>query len=122
MSYNVLAYIVYLGLMGFLIIQVGKRFHRHGRIFIVSLMKDDEATADYVNNILLVAYCLFNVGYAFVRLREWETIGSLGMMISSLASNMSPLIFILAITHYLNMAGIWLLASSKNHFFTHKTL
>lgn len=116
MNYNVAAYVLYLVLTVFMIVHVGRLFHRNGRVFIVSLLKDDEATADHVNNILLVAYCLFNIGYAFVKLRGWRTIGNLHMMISTIADNMSTLIFILAITHYLNMLVIWLLSNKKKHF------
>lgn len=116
MNYNVAAYVLYLVLTVFMIVHVGRLFHRNGRVFIVSLMRDDEATADHVNNILLVAYCLFNIGYAFVRLQGWHTIRSLDKMISTIADNMSTLIFILAITHYGNMLGIWLLANKRRHF------
>ena len=121
MNYNVSAYIVYLILTIFVIVFVGRLFYRNGRIFILGLMKDDAATTDHLNNILLVAYYLFNIGYAFVKLRFWQKIENLEMLISSIANNMSVLIFILASTHYMNMILIWYLSRSKKSFLTIKT-
>jgi hypothetical protein len=113
MNYNLSAYIVYLALMVFVIVIVGRLFHRHGRVFILTLMKGDAAITDHLNNILLVAYYLFNMGYAFVKLHFWQKIENLEMMVSSIANNVSVLIFILAITHYANMLMIWCLSRSK---------
>ncbi len=113
MNYNVIAYIVYLVLTVFIIVFVGRFFHRNGRVFILTLMKNDGSTTDTLNNILLLAYYLFNIGYAFVNLRFWQHIDDLEMLISSIANNISALIFILASTHYLNMVLIWYLSRIK---------
>jgi hypothetical protein len=120
MNYNVAAYIVYLMLMVFIIVFVGKLFYRNGRVFILGLMKGDIEITGHLNNILLVAYYLFNIGYAFVKLRFWQRIENLGMLVSSIANNMSVLIFILASTHYLNMVLIWYLSRSKKSSLTIK--
>ena len=121
MNYNVSAYIVYLILTVFIIVFVGRLFHRNGRVFILGLMKDDAATTDHLNNILLVAYYLFNIGYAFVKLRFWQKVENLEMLVSSIANNMSMLIFILASTHYMNMLLIWYLSRSKKSSLTIKS-
>ena len=121
MNYNVFAYIVYLIMTIFMIVFVGRLFYRNGRVFILSLMKDDSATTDHLNNILLVAYYLFNIGYAFMKLRFWQKVGNLEILISSIANNMSVLIFILATTHYMNMLLIWYLSRSKNYSLTNKS-
>jgi len=121
MNYNITAYFIYLSMTIFIIVFVGKYFYRNGRIFILSLLKDDAVTTDHLNNILLVAYYLFNIGYAFVKLRFWQKIENMDMLISSIANNMSVLIFILASTHYMNMILIWYLSRSKKSFLTNKT-
>lgn len=120
MNYNVAAYIVYLILTIFIIVYVGKLFYRNGRIFILALLKDDAGMTDYLNNILLIAYYLFNIGYAFVKLRFWTKIVNFEMLIASISSNMGILIFILAFTHYMNMLLIWYLSGSKNSSITNK--
>jgi hypothetical protein len=121
MNYNVSAYCIYLILTVFVIVFVGKLFYRNGRIFILGLMKDDAVTTDYFNNILLVAYYLYNIGYAFVKLHFWQKIENMEMLVSSISNNMSVLIFILASTHYMNMILIWYLSRSKKSFLNNKT-
>ena len=120
MNYNVPAYIIYLIMTVLVIVFVGKLFYKNGRVFILDLMKDDAAATDQLNNILLVAYYLFNIGYAFVKLHFWQKIENLEMLVSSISNNMSVLIFILASTHYMNMMLIWYLSTSKNRFLTLK--
>lgn len=120
MNYNVPAYIIYLIMTILVIVFVGKLFYKNGRVFILDLMKDDAAATDQLNNILLVAYYLFNIGYAFVKLHFWQKIENLEMLVSSISNNMSVLIFILASTHYMNMMLIWYLSTSENRFLTLK--
>lgn len=119
MNYNILAYLLYLATMIFIIGYVGRLFHRNGRIFILSLFKGEAAQADHLNNILLVAYYLFNIGYAFLKLRYWTHVTGLEVLIASLGTNIGVLILILAVTHYFNMTLVWFL-SKKQHFILHK--
>ena len=119
MNYNIVAYIIFLLLMVFIIVFVGKYFYRNGRIFIISLFNGNVSLADHINKLLLVAYCLFNTGFAFVTLQLWQKIENLEMLFSSLSRNMGLLILILACTHYGNMLGIYLL--SKSDSITNKT-
>ena len=121
MNYNVGAYIVFLTLMIFLIVYVGRYFYTNGRVFIISLFNGQEALADQVNRLLLIGYYLLNIGYAFLKLRQWEKIGGLEAMVSSVAGNIGALIFILALIHYCNMLVIYLLSRSKTNSITHKS-
>jgi hypothetical protein len=86
----------------------------------VALFNGDEETGDRINGILLAAYYLFNIGYAFLRLRVWHQITGPALMLSSLSSNLGILILILAFTHYLNMLAIYLLSTKKSTFLTNK--
>lgn len=122
MNYNVGAYIIYLVLMIFIIVYVGRYFYTHGKIFILSLLHEDEILANQLNKLLLLAYYLFNIGYSFLKLKNWQKVPSLEAMISSLSINMGILILILACTHYLNMLGIYFFSKSKNHLSTNKTI
>lgn len=121
MNYNILAYLIYLLLMIFIIVYVGKLFYRNGRVFILAAFRDDAALTDNVNNILLIAYYLFNVGYAFVKLRHWDKVINLQTLISSVSGNMGVLIFILATTHYMNMGLIYYFSKNKSPFITTKS-
>lgn len=120
MNYNIPAYGIYLAIMVFIIVYVGRLFHRNGRVFILALFKDDAVQTDHLNNILLLAYYLFNIGYAFVKLRFWTTVTSVEVLVSSLSSNIGLLVLILAVTHYFNMALIHFLSKRQQLSFTHK--
>ena len=119
MTYNISAYIIYITLMVFIILVVGRHFYNNGRLFILSLLKGHVVLADYINKLLLVAYYLFNCGYAFLKLKHWQKIESSEELFSSLSINMGVLILILAITHYFNMLVIYFL--SKSNSITHKS-
>ena len=118
MNYNILSYTIYLAVMSFIIVYVGKAFHRNGRVFILALFKGHAQQADNLNNILLLAYYLFNIGYALLKLRFWTHVSDTEMLISSLGNNIGLLILILAVTHYFNMLLVYYL-SKKQSLFIH---
>ena len=71
---------------------------------------------DTTNNILLMAYYLFNIGYAVVQFSVWKKVTGIDMMIASIATKTGILVMILAVTHYFNICLIYFL-SKKNHSF-----
>jgi hypothetical protein len=119
MNYNISAYTIFIALMAFIIVYVGKYFYTNGRIFIISLLHNNVSLADYINRLLLAGYYLLNIGYAFIKLKQWQKINTLSVWFSSLAENMGTLILILAFLHYLNMLVIYYL--SKSNSITHKS-
>lgn len=121
MNYNISAYMIYLALMVFIIVVVGRYFYTNGRVFIISFLKGNVTLADQLNRLLLVAYYLFNIGYAFMKLRFWQKINTLEMLVLSLSKNMAVLILILAITHYLNMLLIYIFSKQKSNSITYKS-
>ena len=120
MNYTIGAYGLYIALMVFIIVYVGRHFYKNGRIFILTLLRGNASLTDAINRLLLLAYYLFNIGYAFLKLQHWQKITTVEGLFSSLAANMGMLVLILAFTHYVNMAVIYLL--SKSTFITHKTV
>ncbi|ANI88372.1 hypothetical protein A9P82_03085 [Arachidicoccus ginsenosidimutans] len=115
MNYNILAYIIYLIIMVIIIYWLGRKLHSIGRVFILNLYKDDVRACDSLNNVLLVVYYLFNIGYTFLKLRNWQYISDCGELIYSLSVNIGALLIILSVTHYFNMALIyWLSKKQKN--------
>ncbi|XZF16601.1 hypothetical protein ACTHGU_10735 [Chitinophagaceae bacterium MMS25-I14] len=115
MNSNVVAYVLYLIIIVYIVYYVGRKFHSNGRVFILGLMHGDHETTDTINNILLVAYYLFNCGYAFLKLKNWEYITGPPLLISSLGYNIGVLILILAVTHYFNMLIIYFLSKRNKH-------
>ncbi|HVX28100.1 MAG TPA: hypothetical protein VHB70_17260 [Parafilimonas sp.] len=120
MNYNILAYLIYGCITIYIIVWVGKLFYNNGRIFILRLFHQNTSMADTTNNILLMAYYLFNIGYSVVQFSLWKKITNIESLVASIATKTGILILILAITHYFNMALIYFL-SKKNLSITSKT-
>jgi hypothetical protein len=114
MNYNIASYLVYGCITIYIIWYVGKLFHRNGRIFILRLFHGNEPLADTTNNILLIAYYLFNIGYSVVQFSFWEKVSGVDTMISSISEKTGLLVIILAVTHYFNIALIYFL-SKRTH-------
>jgi len=114
MNYNISAYIVFIALMVFIILFVGKYFYTNGRVFIISLLKGNVSLADSINRLLLAGYYLVNIGYAFLKIKDWKKINTMEAWCSSMALNMGTLIVILAMMHYLNMLSIYYLSKTNS--------
>ena len=111
MNYNILCYFIYGIITIYIIVWVGKLFHTNGRIFILRLFSGNEKLADTTNNLLLLAYYLFNIGYAVLQFNYWENVANLTSMIDTISLKMGLLIIILSVTHYLNMFLIYFLSN-----------
>ena len=121
MNYNVMAYIIYLALMVYIIVYVGRYFYTNGRVFIIALFNHNVALADQVNRLLLAAYYLFNIGYAFIKLQQWQQVTNMESLLSSLAENIAILIIILAVTHYCNLFLIYYFSNKKSNSITNNS-
>jgi hypothetical protein len=106
----------------YIIYWVGKLFHRNGRIFILRLFRQNEALTDTTNNLLLLAYYLFNIGYAILQFSFWEKVSGLRSMIASISMKTGLLILILAVTHYFNMMLIYFLSKRNFQSITFKNI
>lgn len=115
MNYNILAYSIYAGITIYIIYYVGKLFHTNGRVFILRLFHQQISTTDTTNNLLLLAYYLFNIGYAIIQFSYWETVTDMAVLLASVAQKTGLLIAILALTHYFNLALIYVLSKKVKH-------
>lgn len=121
MNYNILSYVIYGCITVYVIYYVGKLFHSNGRIFIMRLFNGNESLTDTTNNILLLAYYLFNIGYSVIQFSFWERVTNVSNLISSISMKTGVLVLILALTHYLNIFLIYFLSNRNNHSLTIKT-
>ncbi|HEY9362828.1 MAG TPA: hypothetical protein VIQ00_06180 [Chitinophagaceae bacterium] len=121
MNYNVISYLIYGCVSVYIIYWVGKLFHRNGRIFILRLFRNNESMTDTTNNLLLLAYYLFNIGYSILQFSFWERVTGIETMIASISMKTGILIMILAITHYFNISLIYLLSKRNYQSITSKT-
>ncbi|WP_143053985.1 hypothetical protein [Parapedobacter koreensis] len=115
MNHNILAYFIYGLVTSYIIISVGRFCHRNGRVFILRLFQGNASLADTTNNLLLVAYCLFNIGYAIIQFSFWQPVANMNVLLYSIAEKTGLLVLILAVTHYFNIALIYWLSKRFIH-------
>ena len=111
MSYNLIAYCIYLPVICFIMIKIGWLVYRNGEVFLLSLFKDRTELAKSINKILLTGYYLTNIGYAIITISYWEDINSITGIFSSLSSTLGKIILLLAVLHYNNI--FWLKKITK---------
>ncbi|WP_291909453.1 hypothetical protein [Chitinophaga sp. CB10] len=115
---NILAYLIYLSITWVITVQVGWRFYRNGRIFILHFFNGDVQTTDAINRILLTGYYLLNLGYATLMISSWEPLHSWIDVMESVTRMCGRIMLTLGIIHCMNMLGIYLLG--KRNFHLHK--
>ncbi|SEW52570.1 hypothetical protein [Chitinophaga arvensicola] len=110
---NTIAYAIYLAITYLITVNVGWRFYRNGRVFILGLMEQQKGLADAINNILLVGYYLVNLGYATVMISTWDTIRNWTEMLVSITTMTGLILLSLAVLHCFNMLVIYLISKRK---------
>jgi predicted metal-binding protein len=103
MNLNLVAYSVFIGMMVFIIVVVGKICYKNGNIFVAQLIPGHLELCQQINKILLIGYYLVNIGYCAVNLSFWQTITSLPILLEVISLKMAGIIIILSGLHYLNI-------------------
>lgn len=103
MSFNVIGYSIYIGVIIYITVFIGKKFYDSGSVFLHEILIDHRI-CEAVNNILLVAYYLLNIGNAIIMIRTWPQIESAGQLIEVSSINIGQIILLLAGIHYVNIA------------------
>lgn len=111
MNFNILGYCLYIVIIGYITIFIGKKFHSNGRVFIHDLFTD-YGLGESVNNILLVGYYLLNIGNAVLMIKEWPELRTLEAVIVEIGVNVGQIVLLLAFMHYVNIT-LLLLSRSK---------
>ena len=95
-------------------LKVGWLFYKNGEFFLISLLQNNIPLVKNVNNLLLIAYYLINLGYAVLTISSWETVHSFIEMINILTHVIGKIMLLLAILHYNNILWLKYLTKSKN--------
>jgi len=103
MNYNLIGYAIFISIIIVIIIVVGKICYRNGNVFVAALIPDHLELCQQINKILLVAYYLFNMGYAAMTLVTWETIRGPAQLIEVIAFRTALIVGILSVLHYINI-------------------
>jgi len=103
MNLNLIAYSIFLTIIIFIIVVVGKICYRNGNIYVLTLLPGHEELRVRINKLLLLGYYLLNIGYAAMTLNSWQKITNLPQLTELIATRSSIIIIMLAILHYLNL-------------------
>lgn len=103
MDYNILGYGIFITVIVFIIVVVGKICYRNGNTFVAELIPNHLDLCQQINKSLLVSYYLVNIGYCAMTLVGWETITSSQQLIEVMAVKVATIVCILSILHYLNI-------------------
>jgi len=100
---NLVGYTIFIGLMVFIIVVVGKICYRNGNVFVAELIPGHLELCRQINRALLIGYYLVNIGYCAVNLSFWQHINSMSMLIEVISIKMGGIILMLSVLHYLNI-------------------
>jgi len=103
MNLNLAAYTIFLLIVIYIIVIVGRICYRNGNIFVMELLQGHEELCIHINKLLLLGYYLVNIGYAAITLISWEPITSITCVMEVIATKTAVIIGILSILHYLNI-------------------
>ena len=96
-------YASYLAITGGLTIWVARTLFRNGRLFLVDIFHGNVDLAAAVNNLLLVGFCLINLGYAVYTLRVAQEVQTSRELVEMLSLKIGAIILILGAMHFGNM-------------------
>jgi len=103
MNFNLLAYSVFLAMVIFIIVVVGRICYRNGNIYVLSLMPGHEELCIRINKLLLIGYYLVNIGYALITLISWDIINTIPQLVEMVATKVAVIVALLALLHYGNI-------------------
>ncbi|MCC9061860.1 hypothetical protein [Flavobacterium piscisymbiosum] len=103
MNLNIIGYFIYLGVTVFIILKVGKICYKNGNIFVAELIPNHADICQKINQVLLMAYYLLNIGYCAMTLISWQKISSSAQLIETIGVKTAIIIFIISILHYFNI-------------------
>jgi len=103
MNLNIIGYIIYLSITALIIIKVGNICYTNGNIYVSQLIPNHESLCLKVNQVLLSAYYLINLGYCAITLVQWNTITTYTELLEVITFKTVIIICSIAILHYFNI-------------------
>ena len=103
MNLNIIGYCIYLVITILIIIKVGKICYKNGNIYVGELIPNHKDLCQKINQVLLMAYYLLNIGYCAMTLISWQKITTSTQLIETIGIKTAIIIFIISLLHYLNI-------------------
>lgn len=106
MNFNITGYLIYMVITAFIIVKVGKACYLNGNVFVSELIPDHADLCKKINQTLLLAYYLLNIGYCAMTLTQWETIHGILSLVETIAFKTAIIVCIISVLHYINIFAI----------------
>jgi len=82
---------------------VARTLHKNGRIFLVDAFGGNEKMADSVNHLLVVGFCLINIGFILLYLRFGTKPETLVEGIEYIGTKLGVVLLVLGAMHFFNI-------------------
>ena len=106
MNLNLIGYFIYLSITIYIILKVGKICYKNGNVYVSELLPNHQDLCQKINQVLLLAYYLLNIGYCAMTLISWRKIVSTTQLIETIGTKTAIIIFTISFLHYLNIVII----------------
>ncbi len=103
MDPTVITYLLYLLISVALTAWVARTLFRNGRVFLVDVFRGNAELADSINHLLLVGFCLVNLGYVVLALKLGEAVVDTRTSIEALSWKVGLVLVVLGAMHFTNL-------------------
>ena len=103
MNLTVLTYVVYLLLSLVLTVWVARTLSRTGQVFLIALLRGDEALAMAVNRLLALGFYLVDLGFVTLFMRIGGTVASARACFEALSIKLGTVLLLLGAFHLFNV-------------------
>ncbi|MFC7773742.1 hypothetical protein [Flavobacterium sp. GCM10027622] len=100
MNLNIAGYVIFLIIISYIILVVGKICYRNGNIYVASLIPEHMDLCQQINKMLLIGYYLVNLGYSAMTIVNWEAITSIQQLVEIIATKTAIIVLLLSLLHY----------------------
>lgn len=117
MNYNIVGYFLYLLFTLTVIIKVGLLCYKHGKIYSLQIFNGNKELTQQTNTLLLLAYYLFNFGYCFVTIYNWQKVHTWQQCLSNICEKAGFILFMLGVLHIINMLSLIYFSNKQKDFY-----
>jgi len=102
MDYTVITYLVYLLISVGLTVWVARILSRSGQEFLTTVFAGNSSLAHSINQLLVIAFTLLNLGYILLNLKITAEISSIRESIEVLSAQVGLVLLVIGFLHVLN--------------------
>jgi hypothetical protein len=93
----------YLGITGAMTVWVARTLHANGRAFLSDAFQGNDVLATSVNKLLVVGFCLLNIGFVCVQVSDGKGLEGLPSIIKGYSQNIGWAMMVLGVMHMINL-------------------